>query len=114
MMKKLLLILPLLMILELCFTGCRHPSRKTYRIQLGFTPDQVELEMGRPYAVRSSKVFDGEETTTTWEYRPPFLSNNDQIIHVIFENGKVVQWGVAGDYQTGNEKNVREYKSAKP
>ena len=116
MMKRLLLVLPVLLILgfsAMATTGCRHPAKKLKDIRLGFTPDEVEDEMGSPYAVRAAKLFEDEETTMIWEYRPPFLANNESIIHVIFENDKVVQWGVAGDYQTGSEKTVKEYKPKK-
>jgi hypothetical protein len=111
-MKKLLLLIPILIVMS-DLTGCRHPVRKLKNIQLGMTPDEVEEHMGAPYAPRSSKLFEGEETTLVWEYRPPFVSNNDDRIHIIFENDKVVQWGVAGDYSTGDEINVREYKATK-
>jgi hypothetical protein len=94
-------------------SGCTHPMRKLEKVSLGMNPDSVRKAMGSPYSVRASKVFDNEETTTVWEYWPPFFSLNDQKIHVVFENEKVVQWGIPGDYGTGSYSSIREYKEAK-
>jgi len=99
------------------FTGCRtgfvHPMKKTDRIQLGMSPQEVTDEMGRPFSVRSAKVFDNEETTMVWEYWPPFLAGNQSKVHIIFENGQVVQWGLPGDYNTGSAAKIKEYKETK-
>lgn len=89
-----------LSVLLLGLTACRHPMRNLHRINLGMTADDVREEMGNPYSVRSAKLFEGEETTMVWEYWPPFINNNPDKIHVVFENGRVVQWGTVGDYGT--------------
>ena len=94
-------------------SGCTHPIKKTSKIQLGMTPDQVREEMGEPYAIVASKVFADESTTMVWEYWPPFFSLNDSKVHIVFENDRVVQWGKPGDYGTGAGGGVREYKPKK-
>ena len=93
--------------------GCSSPTRKTYRLQLGMNPDEVREEMGKPYSVRSAKKFENEETTMIWEYWPAFFATNPAKIHCAFENGELVQWGLPGDYGTGSEKKVTEYKEQK-
>jgi len=97
----------------LMFIGCTHPMRHLQDIQLGMTPDEVQDEMGDPYAVRSAKLFDTEETTMVWEYWPPFLHPNTEKVHIVFQNQQVVQWGKPGDYNTGSDKTVKEYKEQK-
>lgn len=94
-------------------SGCRHPMRKLTNVRLGMEPASVKQAMGNPYSVRASKVFDNEETTYVWEYWPPFFSLNDQKVHIVFENDKVVQWGIPGDYNTGSYTSIREYKESK-
>jgi hypothetical protein len=93
--------------------GCTHPMRKLENVRLGMEPTAVREAMGKPYAVRAAKVFQNEETTSVWEYWPPFFSLNDNKVHVVFENDKVVQWGIPGDYNTGSYTSIREYKEAK-
>jgi hypothetical protein len=109
--------LPRLILASLLFAalgaGCTHPARKLDQINLGMAPKDVRQAMGKPYSVRAAKVFENEETTMVWEYWPPFLSLNDQKIHVVFENDKVVQWGMPGDYGTGSISSIREYKESK-
>lgn len=94
-------------------SGCIHPVKKLYKIQLGMTPDEVEEKLGRPYAVVASKVLADESTTMVWEYWPPFFALNDSKVHVTFENDRVVQWGKPGDYGTGSGVGIREYKPQK-
>jgi len=112
-MKRLLIFTPLIL-LTIGLTGCVHPAKKLKNLDLGMTKTDVLDQMGKPYSVRAAKVFEDEETTEIWEYWPPFLAINDQKMHVIFENERVVQWGVAGDFTTGTERNVKEYKKKKP
>ena len=94
-------------------SGCIHPVKKLYRMQLGMTPDQVEEQLGRPYAVVASKVLADETTTMVWEYWPPFFALDDSKVHITFENDRVVQWGKPGDYGTGAGSGIREYKPQK-
>jgi len=97
----------------LTITGCGHPMRKSYALQLGMTPEEVVEDFGKPYAIRSAKVFENEETTMIFEYWPSFFSTNDLVYHLHFENSRLVQWGAAGDYGTGSEDKVTEYKGQK-
>ena len=93
--------------------GCTHPMRKLHRLQLGMSPDEVREQMGDPYSVRSGKIFKDEQTTSCWGYWPPLFTFNDQKIHLIFENDRLVQWGVPGDYGTGSASKITEYKETK-
>lgn len=106
--------------------GCTTPDRRVSDLRLGMTYDEVEEAMGRPFAVRASKVFEGEEWMDVWEYRPPVFSlaavteKYDRIYWVFFENGKVVQWGEPGDFSYDDtydperdELPVFEYRSQK-
>ena len=99
--------------MALAITGCGHPMRKSHKLQLGMTPEEVQDGFGKPYAIRSAKVFENEETTMIYEYWPRFFSTNDLIFHLHFENNRLVQWGAAGDYGTCTESKVLEYKEQK-
>jgi len=110
-MKKSAIVL-MLTIISLS-VGCTHPMRKLDRLQLGMSPDEVREQMGKPYAPRSAKVFKDEQTTFIWEYWPPILTFNEQKIHLYFENDRLVQWGVPGDFGTGTGSRVTEYKETK-
>ena len=65
--------------------------------------------MGPPYTIRASKKYENGETSAVWEYIAPvfsaaaFSDKYDKTYWVIFENGKVVQWGEPGDF-SGSEK----------
>ena len=111
-MKHLFMMLAGLLVMA-GLTGCGHPVKKSHKLFLGMTPEQVQDEFGKPYAIRSAKVFDNEETTMIYEYWPPFFSTNEMILHLHFENSRLVQWGAAGDYNTGSESKVQEYKEQK-
>ena len=111
-MKKALLVVALL-VAVIC-SGCRTtPSFYIGKIQLGMDPDQVTKIMGSPFTIRASKQYENGETAAVWEYIAPIFSyaafddKYDKTYWVIFENGKVVQWGEPGDFSgeataTGN------------
>jgi len=85
-------------------TGCSTPDRYVSDLRLGMTYDEVKEVMGRPFAVRAAKMFEGEEWTDVWEYKPPIFSlaavteKYDREYWITFENGRVVQWGEPGDF----------------
>jgi hypothetical protein len=60
-------------------------------------------EMGRPYAVRASKMYRDGNFMEVWEYIPSvfsvalFADRYDKVYWIIFDGGKVVQWGEPGD-----------------
>ena len=96
--------------------GCTHPMKKTAHLNLGMTAEDVREAMGAPYSVRSAKLLTDEETTMVWEYWPPILAQNTEKVHVYFENGRVVQWGLPGDYKTSASTSkgaLQEYKPEK-
>lgn len=85
-------------------SGCATPSERIGDLRLGDTPDDVTQKLGRPFVIRAAKIYENDETTEVWEYIPPVISwailldRYDKEYWVIFENGKVVQWGVPGDF----------------
>ena len=92
----------------LILMGCATPDRYISDVRLGMNYDEVKDAMGRPFAVRAAKMFEGEEWTDVWEYRAPIWSlaaltdKYDRLYWIIFENGKVVQWGEPGDFAYEN------------
>lgn len=94
-----------------CFSlGCSTPAARMKKVQLGMTPDQVRKEVGSPYTVRAAKVYDDGRTMEVWEYIA-HLAVYPKDYWVMFENGKVVQWGEPGDFgdQTVEDPPVAEY-----
>ena len=90
-------------LVSLAVSGCSTPSNRVSRVRLGMTPDEVVDEMGRPYAVRASKMYRDGNFMEVWEYIPSvfsvalFADRYDKTYWVIFDGGKVVQWGEPGD-----------------
>ena len=102
-MKKALLV-AVLLVAAFC-SGCMTtPSTHISKIQLGMTPDEVTKIMGPPFTVRAAKQYENGETTAVWEYIAPVFSSAafsdkyDKTYWIMFENGKVVQWGEPGDF----------------
>lgn len=94
--------------------GCASPYRKTPKLQLGMTPDDVRDVMGKPTTIRAAKVYEDGQTTEVWEYLAG-VSINPKNYWIHFENGKVVQWGEPGDFagKSGQAVPVEEYKAVK-
>ena len=111
-MKRLIPILVLFVTL-VALVGCTTPSDLIKDISLGMTPDEVKDEMGDPYTVRAAKVYDNGETMMVYEYLPPVFTFNPKTYWILFENGKVVQWGEPGDLTGKAQKVVSEYNEQK-
>ncbi len=96
--------------LVLMATGCSIPARKMRNLQLGMTPDQVREAAGKPYTVRAAKQYEDGQTAIVWEYISRFAIYPKDY-WVMFENGKVVQWGEPGDFSGMTQKDlpVTEY-----
>jgi hypothetical protein len=96
--------------LALAVMGCATPARNMKRVQLGMTPDQVRKEAGDPYTVRAAKAYEDGRTMEVWEYIAR-LAIYPKDYWVVFENGKVVQWGEPGDFSqlTASDPPVNEY-----
>jgi outer membrane protein assembly factor BamE (lipoprotein component of BamABCDE complex) len=98
--------------------GCATPSRHISELRLGMTPEEVLDIMGKPFAIRAAKLYENEEWQEVWEYIPPvfsvagFSDRYDRDYWILFENGKVVQWGQPLDF-TG-ETSVTQSTSQKP
>ncbi|MFH0953353.1 MAG: hypothetical protein V1873_03385 [Verrucomicrobiota bacterium] len=94
----------LLLVLVSGLAGCATPAERVGELRLGDTPDDVLHKMGSPFTIRAAKIYENSETAEVWEYMPPILSwailldRYDKDYWVIFENGKVVQWGEPGDF----------------
>jgi len=105
-MKTTLNLVMLLLVISglVLIAGCTSPSQRVGELRLGDTPDDVLRKLGRPFTVRAAKLYENDETTEVWEYVAPvfsfafFADQYDKDYWVIFENGKVVQWGQPGDF----------------
>ena len=103
LVKKALLVAALLV--AVYCSGCMTtPSAHISKIQLGMDADQVKKIMGPPFTVRAAKQYENNETMAVWEYIAPVFSSAafsdkyDKTYWIMFENGKVVQWGEPGDF----------------
>jgi hypothetical protein len=101
--KKALLV-SVLLIAVFC-SGCQTtPSAHIVQIELGMSPDQVKKIMGPPFTIRAAKQYENGESSAVWEYIAPVFSSAafsdkyDKTYWIMFENGKVVQWGEPGDF----------------
>lgn len=101
-------------VLLFAMVGCAHPYRKTPKLRLGMTSDEIRDVMGKPTTIRASKVYEDGQTTEVWEYLSG-ISLNPKNYWIHFENGKVVQWGEPGDFagKSGQAVPVEEYKAVK-
>ena len=86
-------------------SGCKTiPSAHIGELALGMEPAQVKDIMGPPFTVRASKQYENGESMEVWEYIAPYFSlaawddKYDKTYWIVFENGKVVQWGEPGDF----------------
>lgn len=95
-------------------TSCSSTSEKIKKLSLGMTPKQVQDNVGEPTTVRAAKVYEDGKVMEVWEYLPKF-SLTPRSYWVFFENGKVVQWGVPGDFagKSGTSVPVDEYSPIK-
>lgn len=119
-MKK-VLFLALGAISVVMLVGCSTPAQRVSNLRLGMTPDEVYEEMGRPYAVRSAKLFADGTFQEVWEYIPSifsvalFADRYDKTFWMHFDDGRLVQWGEPGD-MTGSstidadEARVQEFR----
>lgn len=101
------------LVLVLGLSGCASWNIDVSRLQLGMEPEAVKEAIGKPFAIRASKVYEGEEWSEVWEYLPPVFTWTPKEYWVYFEDGKVVQWGEPGDFSGAIAKAVREYNPNK-
>lgn len=107
-------------------SACYTPSSHVRNLRLGMSYDEVQEAMNKkPFSVRAAKVYEGEEWSDIWEYRPDIFSlaaiteKYDRMYLVYFENGRVVQWGEPGDFvydttlTASDRMPIIEYKSQK-
>ena len=103
LVKKALLVVALFT--AMFCSSCRTtPSAHIGQLQLGMDPEQVQKIMGPPFTIRAAKQYENGESTAVWEYIAPVFSSAafsdkyDKTYWIMFENGKVVQWGEPGDF----------------
>lgn len=95
-------------------TGCVSRNVKVSRLALGMDPEEVVDTIGRPFAIRASKVYaDSGETSQVWEYLPPVFTSSPKTYWLYFENDKLVQWGEPGDFSGSPAAAVKEYNPNK-
>ena len=93
----------LMVVVSMAFVACSTPSRNISNLRLGMTPDEVLDEMGRPYAIRTAKLYRDGSFQEVWEYIPSifsvalFADRYDKTYFVYFDGGKLVMWGEPGD-----------------
>lgn len=93
--------------------GCASWNIDVSRLQLGMEPEAVREAIGKPFAIRASKVYEGEEWSEVWEYLPPVFTWTPKTYWVYFEDGKLVQWGEPGDFSGSTAAAVKEYNPNK-
>lgn len=109
-MKKMMTVLVLAALgWSVILSGCFTPVSKVNALRLGMTQEEVVENMGEPFAVRASKLYENEEWMEVWEYVPDIFSlaayteKYDKRYFLSFKNGKLVQWGEPGDFETETE-----------
>lgn len=99
-MRKICFIFVLLLLIA---SSCATTG-KFRRLELGLTKSQVEARVGNPAVVRGSLVNKYGQTIEVWEYAE-YKTSDDAFIGrasyywIYFCDGKVVQWGQAGDWR---------------
>ena len=99
--------------LALALSACASWNVDVSKLQLGMEPEAVQEAIGKPFTIRASKVYEGEEWSEVWEYLPPVFTWTPKTYWVYFQNGKVVQWGEPGDFSGSPAAAVKEYNPTK-
>ena len=99
--------------LAFSLSACANWNVDVGRLQLGMEPEAVREAIGKPFQIRASKIYAGEEYSEVWEYLPPAFTWTPKTYWVYFENGKVVQWGEPGDFSGATAAAVKEYNPNK-
>ena len=99
--------------LAFSLSACANWNVDVGRLQLGMEPEAVREAIGKPFQIRASKIYEGEEFSEVWEYLPPAFTWTPKTYWVYFENGKVVQWGEPGDFSGATAAAVKEYNPNK-
>ncbi len=101
------------LMLALGLSACAAMNVDVSKLQLGMESEAVREAIGKPFTIRASKVYEGEEWSEVWEYLPPMFTWTPKTYWVYFENGKVVQWGEPGDFSGSSATAVKEYNANK-
>jgi len=82
----------------LIVAGCSSPAKKIKGIELGMTAGEVLDRMGEPYTIRAAHFYGDGKVAEIWEYlSPAFTFGETRTFLIIFENGKLVRWGLEED-----------------
>ncbi|MDR7468345.1 MAG: hypothetical protein QN176_13795 [Armatimonadota bacterium] len=84
--------------------GCDVTTGKLLNLQLQQTKQQVMTVMGKPIAARGAMISKYGQVIEVWEYAlyktPDDISKRRPTFYwLYFYNGKLVQWGEAGDWK---------------
>lgn len=99
----------LISIVLIAFTvGCVATTARTRRLSLGMGKQEVLKVMGSPTSVKAK---DNEEVLEylLWPTWSPSIYDKKQQFWVILKDGKLTQYGNAGDYDTAQPSDRREY-----
>ena len=66
--------------------------------------DETKNIMGDPSSIRAAKLYTDSGQTMVWEYLPPQAGLYAKTYWLYFDNGRLVQWGEPGDFQSKSEK----------
>lgn len=88
------------------FQGCARRATSLQHISLGMSEGEVIQKMEEPTSVRGSIKNKYGQTIKVWEYRLyrysgaiEGLSRDYDLYWLYFVDGKLVQWGKAGDWR---------------
>lgn len=86
----------------LVIAGCSTPpSSKVKNIELGMTQGEVLEQMGEPGTIRAAQIYEDGKVTEIWEYLPAMFTFNPRTFLMIFQDGKLIQWGLEADLTGG-------------
>ena len=93
----------LFLLLPLLFVGCVTSTNTLYKLNLDMTKQEVVKTMGEPDAARGSMRNKFGGVVEVWEYKltttPTFGAWESSYYWLYFYDGKLVQWGKAGDWE---------------
>ena len=97
----------LFVLICLCLVGCATAT-KMNSLSLGMAKSEVISKIGNPH---TTKAVGNQETLEYWLYPTAnhYWANNSQPYWIILQDGRVVQYGKAGDFGTALPEDRREY-----
>lgn len=101
-------------IIAIFFIGCAGATdTKLSDVSLGMSKSQVKEVMGNPDVVRGSVINKYNQVIEVWQYKLYSdwmrMEKNAEIYWLYFADGKIYQWGQAGDWEV-ESKNLYEIR----